>query len=318
MNRSLVRAAACTLAAVGLTVLLLAVPASTPSEAASIVLNNCSSPQISGPDGSGNFTLTCGTGGGGGGAFTCSPGLSRSSPTVSQTETISANCTGGTTPYTYAWSGGGSGGCPAVPASSTSSSVTLAAPNGQSAIGPCSNYTLNANDSATGSYSGNAPSFSYSVSTGGGGGGGGGSIVCDGMTTPAGVTISNTATISNIWNASGLVTASGMGPNSALVVPFTTGAAQSGTGKGSFALSIGSSYVPIITTLSASACDFGNGLQKKQGGTTKMNFTVGLASPILGTPNLAPNTPYFLNVQVAPPPGCSTCNVQVEITKNGQ
>src|ERR1051325_8131111 len=147
MIRSLVRPAAGASAAAALTAVLLAVPVSTPSQAASISINNCTSPTLV-DNGGGNFTLTCAAGGGGGGSISCSISLSAGSPVLTTAETLTASCTGQTGSVSYTWSGGGSGGCPAiVQEGANPNKADVAAPGGSTALS-CT-YGLVASDNGT-------------------------------------------------------------------------------------------------------------------------------------------------------------------------
>src|SRR5215472_489786 len=136
MIRSLVRPAACALAAAALTLALLAVPTSTPSQAASFSLNDSSCTSFTLTDnGGGNFTLNCVTGSPG--QFSCSVSLSTGSPTVSQNETLTASCSNATGAVTYNWSAaaGNPAGCLGIaqePANPNKADV--AAPGGASAL----------------------------------------------------------------------------------------------------------------------------------------------------------------------------------------
>ncbi|HEX8009614.1 MAG TPA: hypothetical protein VF814_01530 [Casimicrobiaceae bacterium] len=165
MIRSLVRAVAWTFAAAAFAVILLAVPASLPSQAASITIN---APACSSFTWDGSGTLTCQTSSPG--TFGCSIAASVSSPTVSSAETLTANCSNPAGAVTYAWSNasGNVGACPQLSAGASANQMTLAAPGGSTALS-CT-YNLSANDTATTV----TPSKTLSYTAGGGGGGGGG------------------------------------------------------------------------------------------------------------------------------------------------
>src|SRR6266487_1618819 len=171
MNRSLFRAAAWTLAAAAATLALLAVPASSPSQAASFTLSdaNCSSFGLT-DNGGGNFTLNCNTSTPN---FSCSIGTSNSTPTLATAVTLTANCSGaaGTVSYTWTPANTNVGGCPNT--ASTTSQASLAAATGSTAISCV--YKLSANDTATTV----TPSKTVGYTTGGGGGGGGGGGTTD-------------------------------------------------------------------------------------------------------------------------------------------
>src|SRR4030095_7577765 len=150
MIRSLVRPAAWALAAAALTIALLAVPASSPSQAASFTFSdsNCTSFTLV-DNGGGNFTLSCQTTAPG--TFSCSVGASVNSPTVSQAVTLTATCqnaTGGVSSYAWTAAGGNPAGCPApVQQVANPSKADLAAPGGTTAISNCS-YSVAAVDGA--------------------------------------------------------------------------------------------------------------------------------------------------------------------------
>jgi hypothetical protein len=310
MNRSLVRAAACTLAAAAVTTLLLAVPASTPSYAATFTFtdSSCSSFNWDGSN------LTCVTsGGGGGGAISCSIALSNGSPTVSTPETLTANCSGYTGTVSYTWSGGG-GGCPAIVQEGASpNKADVAAPGGSTALN-C-NYNLVASDNGTNTSS--SPTKQISYTTGGGGGGGGGTINCN---MPNG---GATHVINATWGTSQLyysVNVGGFGPNDAIVVKFTTSAVTGATSKGYVqTVEYSDPLAPRTGSLSANPCDFGTGLPKVGGGSTVFqNDTApweyfSLNNPKTGAATLLPSTTYYFNISNA---SCSgSCNIQVTFTK---
>jgi hypothetical protein len=316
MNRSLVRAAACTLAAAAVTAALLAVPASTPSQAATFTLSdsNCSSFNWD----SGTNTLTCVTsGGGGGGALSCSILLSNGSPTVSTAETVTANCSGATGTVTYTWTAaaGNVSGCqPIVQRASPSQNVAdVAAPGGSTALN-CT-YNLSANDSGTNTTSTPSKGISYST----GGGGGGGNIVCN---MPNG---GATHVVNATWGTSQLyysVNIGGFGPNDAIVVKFTTSSITTATGKGSIsAVEYADPQAPRTGALSASPCDFGaSALPLKGGGVAAFaNDTApysyfSLVNPKTGTATLQANTTYYWSIENSSCPSGS-CNVLITFNK---
>src|SRR5437667_1910896 len=99
MNRSLVRPAAHALAAAAFTLVLLAVPASSPS-AQTITLSGFGCSGTVAWNSTSN-TLTCQTSGG---TFGCSIAPSVSGPLVSTSETLTANCSSPAGTITYTWS----------------------------------------------------------------------------------------------------------------------------------------------------------------------------------------------------------------------
>src|SRR5438477_12236503 len=104
MNRSLVRPAACVLAAAALTLTLLAVPSSSPLRAATVTINapSCASFTF---DGS---TLTCQAGTTTGAPSGCSLTASPSSfGSAGGTTNLAMNCTGGDPLTSCNWTQGG-------------------------------------------------------------------------------------------------------------------------------------------------------------------------------------------------------------------
>src|SRR5262249_28389006 len=108
--------------------------------------------------------------------------------------TLSVNCSGGTAPYNYTWSGGGSGGCPASGGSSSQQVLNAAA------AGPSSAYSVSVTDSAAVVANKGPINVAWNAG-GGGGGGGGGAISCLGSPTDTvGTTITGpTLTIDVQW-----------------------------------------------------------------------------------------------------------------------
>src|SRR5437667_8645110 len=111
MNRSLVRPAAHALAAAAFTLILLAVPASSPS-AQTITLSGfgCSGTVAWN---SASNTLTCQTSGG---TFGCSIGALPSAPSLTQAVTLTANCSNAASAnIAYTWTAGANAaGCPSI------------------------------------------------------------------------------------------------------------------------------------------------------------------------------------------------------------
>jgi hypothetical protein len=336
MNRSLVRPAACALAAASITLLLLAVPASSPSQAATITINglNCSWDNVS--------TLTCSSSTGGG-TFGCSVGASPSAPALTQAVTLTANCSNaaGSIAYTWTASGANAAGCPSI--ASGAQQEALAAPNGTTALN-CT-YSLSANDTATTATTNK--SLSYSTGGGGGGGGGGGPVdtsACTALGLTAKVVVAS-------WNGAQIDTVNGVGfgPNDALIVQFTTGSFTTSTTGGLGALSgveFSGPTTPRAGALSTSPCDFTVGMAEYSwkskisapGQCNKTAFSgftgpsVGFSVAALGDMTssstscqalLQPNTTYYWNLTnftPAPPNGTqqcnqSACNMRITLTK---
>ena len=341
MNRSLVRPAAHALAAAAFTLILLAVPASSPS-AQTITLSGFGCSGTVAWNSSSN-TLTCQTSGG---TFGCSIAASVSSPTVSSAETLTANCSNNAGIISYAWSlrTGSTAGCPTT--TSTTNQAILSAPNGTTALA-CT-YDLSANDTATTV----TPSKALSYSTGGGGGGGGGGGPVD---TSACVALGlNAKVIVANWNGAQIDTftsnSTSFGPNDALIIQFTTGSFTTSTltGLGSISgVEFNGPTTPRAGALSASPCDFTGGMAKykwstKNAATSQCATTVfsGVMGPSEGfsvatltdlasqkslvcQTLLQPNTTYYWNLtNFSPPPPTGTqqcnqsaCNMRITLSK---
>jgi len=320
MNRSFVRAAACALAAAAVTAVLLAVPAATPSQAASITISD---PNCTGFNwDSASNTLSCtGGGGGGGGSISCSITLSTGSPTLSTAETLTANCSGSTGTVTYQWTAaaGNAGACPGITAQANPIKADVAAPGGSTALN-CT-YNLSANDSGTNTTSTPSKQISYSVGGGGGGGGGGGNISCNGFA-------STHVIDAGTWLANGLyytANAGGFGQNDAVVVKFTTTNVTTSSKIGSFnGVEYQAPTTPRYGALSDTPCDFTNGLLVVGSGGSRTAFapgSVGISSqytlfnakPTAAT--LLPNTTYYINIANMPGTCGVSCDMLITIKK---
>ena len=341
MNRSLVRPAAHALAAAAFTLILLAVPASSPS-AQTITLSGFGCSGTVAWNSSSN-TLTCQTSGG---TFGCSIAASVSSPTVSSAETLTANCSNNAGIISYAWSlrTGSTAGCPTT--TSTTNQAILSAPNGTTALA-CT-YDLSANDTATTV----TPSKALSYSTGGGGGGGGGGGPVD---TSACVALGlNAKVIVANWNGAQIDTftsnSTSFGPNDALIIQFTTGSFTTSTLTGLGSLSgveFGGPTTQRSGALSTSACDFTGGMpmykwSTKQAATAQcattafsnnagpgIGFSVATLTDLASQKSLVcqtllqANTTYYWNLtNFSPPPPTGTqqcnqsaCNMRITLSK---
>jgi hypothetical protein len=155
MNRSLVRAAVSTLAAAALTLAFLAVPASSPSQAASFTFTDagCGSFGIT-DNGSGSFTLTCQS-------LNCSIAATKANPLPTDLETLTATCAGADANTTYTWTAGGSNNanCPSMTPSTNT--AALVAPG--VAVSGCV-YKVAAADGGNGNGSAQI-SLTYSTAT---------------------------------------------------------------------------------------------------------------------------------------------------------
>ena len=334
MNRSLVRPAACALAAAAFTLILLSVPASSPS-AQTITLSGfgCSGTVVWN---SASNTLSCQTSGG---TFGCSISASPSAaPLLTQAVTLTANCSNAAGSVSYTWTAGANAaGCPSI--ASSTSQANLVVPNTTSAVN-CT-YNLSANDTAT--TVNPSKTLSYSAGgSGGGGGGGGGNVdisACTALGLNAKVIVAAWASNTTLYTGNNGT----FGPNDAVIVQFTTGSIASplsGT-KGGGSVSIGhissAEYqgptTPRSGSLSTSPCDFTVGLPMGDGcGTTMFSgdtspskgFTV-TTPPSAGAcaATLQPNTTYYWNLTnfvPAPPIGTqqcsqSACNMIITLNK---
>ncbi len=301
MNRSLFRAAACTLAAVAATLALLAVPASSPSQAASFTFSdpNCSSFSF---DGS---TLTCNTSSPGN--FSCPISTSNSAPTVSSPVTLTANCSNNAGAVLYTWTLRASSTAGCLTTTSITNQVSLLAPGGTAAL-TCV-YDLSATDGATTV----TPSKSVSYTAGGGGGGGGGGTTDTSACTAAGLT---PIVISLPWANQSVYTSNygSFGASSAVVVKFTTPATIPPlTGKGYIqAVEFQSSPSARTGSLSANPCEFGlaGGGILPGGGFANTNapwIYYKLPGSTKAALTLQANTTYYFNIMN---PSGSTCSGQ--------
>ena len=294
MNQPLVRAAACTLAAAALTLALLAVPASSPSQAATFTFSdpNCSDFSYS------NGVLSCianpTSGAPTGCSLTASP---LSVPSGGGTSNLAMTCTGGDPVTSCTWTAGtvtGTTACAAAVSVTAQTTFTAIANN---ATGPSS-----------------SKSVTVTVASGGGGGGGGGTTDTSACTflglTPHVITIPWGTTQQALTTNNG-----GFGANDAIVVKFTTS-------KGNIsAVEYGNGGLnPRTGSLSASPCDFTGGLPANGGGITAFaNDTAPLAyfslvNKKLGAATLSVGTTYYFNIRNA---GCSSasCDMQITLTK---
>ena len=316
MIRSLVRPAASVLAAAAVTAILLAIPASTPSQAASFTLSdpNCSSFTW---DGNTN-TLTCVTsGGGGGGAVTCSSiSVSTGAPTVATAEVLTANCSGGVAALSYTWTLQSGAGCAGVTPKANPAQADVPAPGGSSALS-CT-YKVSATDGATNASANKTINYSTG---GGGGGGGGGPIACSNVSGA-------THVVDATWSSNGTyLTANvgGFGPSDAIVVRFTTSIITSATGKGYIrAVEYSDPIAPRTGTISSQPCDFSAGIPVANGGGLGAAFAndtapwlyFTLVNPKSGFATLQASTTYYFNmINAGCISGSGTCNMQIYFVK---
>ncbi|HTR58116.1 MAG TPA: hypothetical protein VMM27_08070 [Casimicrobiaceae bacterium] len=305
MRRSFLRQALVVLAA-GAVFLPMAVYHGDTAQAASITFpDTCS---MSGPDGSGNFTLNCQTTGGPGLPGQCSIAYSPSNNVAANTSVqMTVNCNTGAPFTSYSWTGGFAAG-------QTGQTTTAA------------NVTTSASGNVTVSNSVGPTIVNWSVTVGGGGGGGPvDTSACTNMgLTPRVVTVA--------WGSNTVVRPPSFGPNDALIVQFVTSSVTTSIAKGNIsAVEFNGPYAPRAGALSDIPCDFGVGLAKSgsssrtwfNGSNPSFSFTV--SNPLKNYPTLLPNTPYYLNITnfvPAPPPltgtqecGQSNCPMQITLTK---
>ena len=226
-------------------------------------------------NGGGNFTLNCVPAAGG--QFSVSLTASLGAPTVSQGVTLTATPQNQGGAVTYTW-GSAPAGCPAITQEAgTPSKADIAAPGGQTAVGPC-NYTVSASDGVNPNANANR---NVSWSTSGGGGGGGGPINCSNVTGP-------TVTMDIPWPGDAIVhqylTASSgtFTPDGAVVIRFTTsGAANSTAGVPGVIKGVEYQGSPVGRTgaLSTQPCDFlgANAVKLSGLGCGKASFTNNMA-----------------------------------------
>jgi hypothetical protein len=329
MNRSLVRPAACALAAAAFTLMLLAVPASSAS-AQTITLSGfgCSGTVAWNTN---TNTLTCS---GSTGSFGCllSSNLG-TSPPLTAAVTLTDSCSGALGSVSYIWSAGSnSTNCPDTP-------PNLSPPSGTTALS-CT-YNVTATDSGNNTGSPNLKSIVLNYTAGGSGGGGGGidTTACTALgLTPKVIQMPWTAN-TNVYTAQN----GNFGPNDAVIVVFTTSSVTTSTATGTInGAEYGGPTVGRSGALSTIPCDFTVGLPKyklnKTGQVTQCATTVFSGEPypaasfsLLAQPQsqltcqaiLQPNTTYYWNLtNFSPPPpngtqGCgqSACNMLMNLKK---
>ena len=333
MNRSLVRPAACALAAAAFTLILLAVPASSPSgQTITLTGFGCSGTVAWN---SASNTLTCQTSGGTFGCSSISASPS-SAPLLTQAVTLTANCSNNVGSIVYTWTAAGSNAL-ACPPISGASQASLVAPGGSTALS-CT-YNLSAFDTATTATA--SKTLSYSTTPPPPPPGGPDTSAC----TALGLT---PKVITATWTGNTLVYTSNsgsFGPNDAVIVQFTIGGTASdpdATGNIS-AVEYNGPVTYRSGALSASPCDFTVGLPAvhwnatgtivKQCSTTVISqsqtpsagFTVATTPPNSSCAAvLDRNRTYFFNLTnfaPGPPPNgtqqCtgSACNMLITLKK---
>ena len=299
MRRSFLRQALVVLAA-GAMFLPMAVYHGDTAQAASINFpSNCS---MSGPDGNGNFTLTCQTSGG---TFTCSSiSASPSAPSLTQSVTLTANCSNNVGSISYTWTAAGANavGCPSI--GTGASQEILPVPTGTSPIN-CT-YNLSATDTTPTTALANK---TLSYTTGGGGGGGGGGNIDTSACTALGLTA---RVVTVAWGDNTVVRPPTFGPNDALIVQFTTSSVTTSNSKGNIsAVEFNGPWALRAGALSDRPCDFTVGLPIAQSTSftwfngQNPSFGFSVANPVRRAATLLPNTTYYLNITnivPAPPP----------------
>ena len=189
---------------------------------------------------------------------------------------LTAQCSGGDPVDTWTWGG-----------------ATFTTQSGNTATATISASTTFTIQATNGGGTGNG---SVLVNVGGGGGGGG-SISCSGYLN------TNVFTINWPWTVNNQLA---MGPLDATVVKFTTGPSTAAT-TGHFTATdspAANASTKHDYTLSATACDFGPGLKRQVGtGTAQIGFAINDPSR---SPNLLPNTTYYVNIRNSDVQGCAT------------
>jgi hypothetical protein len=205
-------------------------------------------------------------------------------PTGGGAVNLTASCTGGGAPTSYAWTGG------TIPASSNSPTVATS-------VTASTTFTVRPSNSGG---NGNLASAPVTVA-GSGGGGGGGAISCPGygnvivlnMTYTPGVQVRQ-------------VTTTTFGNNDIVVAKFTTGTLTN-YGKGGFLNAVENSDGPITRTaaVSTTPCDFTQGVNNVAANVAwpQINFS---APNSYGMP-LQSNTTYYFNIVNRGSSGAGTC-----------
>jgi hypothetical protein len=218
------------------------------------------------------------------------------------TVNLTANCTGGGAPTSYAWTGAG------LLASTTTVNTNSASITSTTQFGVTpSNAGGN----------GNTVTATTTVATGGGGG-----IDCAAQGYP------NTKVIDMPWAGNAIANTADYGgftATDAFVIRFTTGSAQS-TGAGTLSMyEFNGPTVPRIGALSPSAipCDFTVGLPTYQSGGGRSAF-LGEMEPtvrfavnrnIKNAANLLPNTVYYVTIGNMPGVCAGDCAMQFRMSK---
>ena len=242
-------------------------------------------------------TLTCVTGGGGGAPFFCTlSGAPTGAIAPGTAVNLQMFCVGGSAPYTYLW----------TPGNSTASSLSA------NPTAPTT-FSVTARDGAGGI---STKSADVSVSSGGGGG----ALNC---ATAQGLGIQSTGStvpITMDWNTSGLHTIS-LGVNDTGVISFTPTSNSNGIYVKVSGTESGSVASTRYATLSTQACDFrtsGTGLLgASYASSYQFYFSVGPNNSFGYYPALTVGQPYFINIQTVPGNCSNSCNMFLELNKNG-
>jgi hypothetical protein len=231
-------------------------------------------------------TLTCITGGPP--PLSCViSGAPASAVAIGTPVTLTGSCSGGTAPYSYSWSPGGS------------TSASISANTGSAGT---TTYTMTGRDAANGSSS---PQAAVTVS---GGGGGGGPISCPGF--------NNTVVVDLDWNNPQRGYAN-VGPNDAIVVRITPNNVPTSSSNLTGA-EYGSGPAQRVGIMATAACDFttppalGWGAAS-YGTTVYLPFTNGPNNTFY-YPGLPVGTPLFVNVKTTSCPA-GTCNMYFDLFK---
>jgi hypothetical protein len=287
MFRTLISTAA---AGVALAALCLVAPAAVHAQSLNLNFPACTGGfGLTGP--AGNQTLTCLTGGGGPAAFACSlTGAPSGTIASGAAVNLTMNCSGGTAPYSYSWTPGGS----TAPSLSANPTVTTS-------------YSVTARDSAGGS---STQSATVTVASGGGGGGGGGGGSYANCTSQGLSVIPASGAVNITWGLPASPSSGAFGDRMVWLFTMTVPANAPHLGSVGYFNVVENGGSPTIRQMSISTtpCDFrapdytgANGpVGMSQGVTVSIPYTTlfpSFSDLFTGNASLVPGTTYYISVR---------------------